>query len=719
MLKNLKVGPKLVGGFLIVALGSVLVGVVGLVGMSRMAGSTAEIATGQVPALIGLAAVEAGISELRRIETGLFDARMTKDAAQYSKLRPSYDAELQTLEERGFKVYEPLPREPEEDAAWQAFKGKYAEFQSHLARAIPLLDAGNLDSVATGLIVKDGHDAYLATSEPLDKVVQMQQSQSDANWANAQQAASTARLLVITAVIIAVLLAVFFGVVLARGISRPLALVVERAAQLRGLCIANFAGGVQALAAGDLGYQIKVGTKPIGSDARDETGELSRSIDGIITDTHATVMAFERARASLQVAINEASVLTRAANEGRLSERADAARFEGSYRELVSGMNGMLDAVTAPINEAADVLERIANRDLTARVAGEYRGDHAKIKAAINTAAQNLDDALAEVSVSSDQVASASNQISGGSQALAEGSSEQASSLEEISSSLQEMASMAKQSAVNAKEARGLADQAKRGTDRGADSMQRLTAAMGRIKASSDSTAKIVKTIDEIAFQTNLLALNAAVEAARAGDAGRGFAVVAEEVRNLAMRSAEAAKNTATLIEEAVDNAEGGVVITDEVVKNLNDISAGVTKVSEVMTEIAAASDQQTQGIGQVNTAVDQMNSVTQQTAANSEESASAAEELSSQAEAMKEMVGQFQLSAVTGRSVKPTFRPAAPTPKASKAPNVRPAPRRPAVAPSSRLQPTKSRFGSINPINPADAIPFHDDGDDDTLHDF
>jgi methyl-accepting chemotaxis protein len=217
--------------------------------------------------------------------------------------------------------------------------------------------------------------------------------------------------------------------------------------------------------------------------------------------------------------------------------------------------------------------------------------------------------------------------------------------LEEVSSSLQEMSSMTKQNALNAREAKGVAEQARGSADKGVESMNRMSSAINQIKTSSAATAKIVKTIDEIAFQTNLLALNAAVEAARAGDAGRGFAVVAEEVRNLAMRSAEAAKNTANLIEEAVKNSENGVAINVEVLKNFQEITEKTNKVSQVMAEIAAASDQQDQGISQLNKAVEQLNQLTQQNAANAEESASAAEEMSSQSEEMRSMVAGFKLT--------------------------------------------------------------------------
>jgi methyl-accepting chemotaxis protein len=331
--------------------------------------------------------------------------------------------------------------------------------------------------------------------------------------------------------------------------------------------------------------------------------------------------------------------------EGRLQTRGNTTKFKGGYRKLVEAVNQTLDAVLGPVQEAAEVLEKLAARDLSVRVEGDYEGDHAKIKNAVNQAVQNLDEALSQVAMGSQQVASAAGQISSGAQSLSQGASEQASSLEEVSSSLQEMTSMTKQNTANAKEARSLSEGARSSSERGVDSMKRLSASIDKIKASSDATAKIVKTIDEIAFQTNLLALNAAVEAARAGDAGKGFAVVAEEVRNLAMRSAEAAKNTANLIEESVTNAEGGVAINQEVLKNLDEINGQIKKVSEVMAEIAAASEQQSQGVDQINTAVEQMNQVTQQVAANAEESASAAQQLSSQASEMQSMVGSFRLS--------------------------------------------------------------------------
>ena len=242
----------------------------------------------------------------------------------------------------------------------------------------------------------------------------------------------------------------------------------------------------------------------------------------------------------------------------------------------------------------------------------------------------------------SSQVASAADQVSASSQSLAEGSSEQAASLEETSASLEEMASMTKRNAENAQKANDLAKQARAVADKGTSDMQTMNAAMEAIKVSSDDIAKIIKTIDEIAFQTNILALNAAVEAARAGEAGMGFAVVADEVRNLAQRSASAAKETAGKIEGAITKTAQGVGISKQVAETLIEIATKARQVDELVAEVAGASREQTQGITQINTAVGQMDKVTQSNAANAEESAAAAEELNAQATTMKESVAEL-----------------------------------------------------------------------------
>jgi methyl-accepting chemotaxis protein len=281
-----------------------------------------------------------------------------------------------------------------------------------------------------------------------------------------------------------------------------------------------------------------------------------------------------------------------------------------------------------------------------------------RLNMSLRAIAQGLDS-------SSEQVVSAAGQVGASSQSLAEGANEQAASLEETSSSLEEMSSMTKRNAENSQKTNDLARQTRAAADKGAADMQQMNQAMEAIKVSSDDIAKIIKTIDEIAFQTNILALNAAVEAARAGEAGMGFAVVADEVRNLAQRSAQAAKETAAKIEGAIGKTAQGVVISNKVAEALNEIVVKARQMDELAAEVANASNEQAQGIAQVNTAVSQMDKVTQGNAASAEECASAAEEMNSQAHSMKESVAELlqlvgsQNSAVAPMASMPAAKPA------------------------------------------------------------
>ncbi|MCJ7602102.1 MAG: methyl-accepting chemotaxis protein, partial [Desulfobulbaceae bacterium] len=254
-----------------------------------------------------------------------------------------------------------------------------------------------------------------------------------------------------------------------------------------------------------------------------------------------------------------------------------------------------------------------------------------------------LGGSVKQLTQSSNEVNAASVQIAEASHNLAEGASEQAATLEETSSSLEEMSSLIRQNADNTKQADNLMRETKSAISNADQSMKKLTVSMGEISAASAETQKIVKTIDEIAFQTNLLALNAAVEAARAGEAGAGFAVVADEVRNLAMRTAESAKNTSSLIDSTVNKVSTGENLLQETSEAFTHAAQATDKVSNLITEIATASSDQSQGIEQINKAVNQIDKVTQANAAAAEEAASAAEELSAQAAGMSDVVMTMQ----------------------------------------------------------------------------
>jgi methyl-accepting chemotaxis protein/methyl-accepting chemotaxis protein-1 (serine sensor receptor) len=265
----------------------------------------------------------------------------------------------------------------------------------------------------------------------------------------------------------------------------------------------------------------------------------------------------------------------------------------------------------------------------------------------VRNISRTLTTSIGELSEGADQVAAAASQVSSSSQSLAQGSSEQAASLEETSASSEEINSMARKNSENSRGAAELVTQSQQKFVQTNQSLDQMVVAMGEINAQSGKISKIIKVIDEIAFQTNILALNAAVEAARAGEAGMGFAVVADEVRNLAQRCAQAAKDTAGLIEESIAKSNGGQTTVDQVATAIRSITGESARVKVLVDEVSLGSDEQARGIEQIGKAITQMEQVTQKTAANAEESASAAEELTAQSETLKDIVGQ--LTAMVG----------------------------------------------------------------------
>jgi len=300
--------------------------------------------------------------------------------------------------------------------------------------------------------------------------------------------------------------------------------------------------------------------------------------------------------------------------------------------------------ISKPLNQIVKGAEKIADGDLDVTIDINTKDEVGVLATAFKKMTDNINEVMTNINSAAEQVASGSKQVSDSSIALSQGATEQASSVEQLTASLEEISAQTKQNAENANEANMIAEAAKANAAQGNSQMKEMLKAMDEINDSSSNISKIIKVIDEIAFQTNILALNAAVEAARAGQHGKGFAVVAEEVRNLAARSANAAKETTDMIEGSIKKVEGGTKIANQTADALNKIVEGITRVATLVGDIAVASNEQASGINQVNQGIMQVSEVVQTNSATSEESAAASEELSSQAEMLKDEVARFKL---------------------------------------------------------------------------
>ncbi|MBI2381807.1 MAG: methyl-accepting chemotaxis protein [Gammaproteobacteria bacterium] len=374
---------------------------------------------------------------------------------------------------------------------------------------------------------------------------------------------------------------------------------------------------------------------------------------------------------------NEVANLVRAAGAGDFTQRIPTTGKDGFFRNVAEGLNGLMEISAKGLSDVAHVLGAISNGDLTARIGADYQGTFGELKTYTNNTVDSLSMMMRQIRESAMTVTAASSEIAAGNADLSARTEQQAANLEETASSMEELTSTVKQNADNARQANQLAQNASQIAVKGGSVVGDVVTTMTAINDSARKIADIISVIDGIAFQTNILALNAAVEAARAGEQGRGFAVVAGEVRNLAQRSAAAAKEIKTLITDSVDKVESGNKLVATAGSTMADIVAAIQRVTDIMSEIAAASEEQSTGIEQINAAVVQMDEMTQQNAALVEQASAAAESLREQADSLGEAVAVFRFegaglaprlvaqampaSALSARGGKPAARKPAP----------------------------------------------------------
>ncbi len=380
--------------------------------------------------------------------------------------------------------------------------------------------------------------------------------------------------------------------------------------------------------------QIEVGGRTFALIANPVFGENGERLGAVVEWNDRTIeVAVER----------EVADLVNAAADGDFTRRLELGNKSGFLLNLATGLNQLVETADRGLQDVVRMLSALAQGDLTQRITDQYQGTFGQLKDYSNETAVSLTRMLGQIRESADTIYTAANEISVGNTDLSSRTEEQASSLEETASSMEELTSTVKLNADNARQANSLAMNASEVASDGGQLVERVVQTMSSINDSSRKISDIIGVIDGIAFQTNILALNAAVEAARAGEQGRGFAVVAAEVRNLAQRSAAAAKEIKTLISDSVDKVETGNTLVAQAGKTMNEIVTAIKRVTDIMAEIAAASAEQSTGIEEVNGAVSQMDEMTQQNAALVEEAAAAAESLLEQATSMTEAVAIFK----------------------------------------------------------------------------
>ncbi len=414
------------------------------------------------------------------------------------------------------------------------------------------------------------------------------------------------------------------------------------------------------------GHTLKLVTSPVYDADGDYQGRVTQWFD--ITDE----LAVEE----------EIDAIVAAAQAGDLSRRIDLEGKEGFFRQLGTGINALIDVMESVFNDIARAMSELAKGDLTKRITSDYEGTFGAVKGDVNATMENLEKIISQLREAGSVINTAADEISAGNNNLSARTEQQASALEQTASSMEELTSTVKNNADNAQQANQLAASARQAAEKGGDVVNQAVQAMDAINVASNKIAEIIGVIDEIAFQTNLLALNASVEAARAGEQGRGFAVVATEVRNLAGRSATAAKEIKELIQDSASKVQVGARLVNESGETLEEIVNGVKKVGDIISEIAAASQEQSAGIDQVNQAVTSMDEVTQQNAALAEQTSAASASMSEKAREMDQLISFFTVSDGDGFARAPAVAETpAPTVSEPRPAPVSPPPQRRAVA--------------------------------------
>lgn len=652
LIKNMKIMPKILSGFLIISLLSAGLGVYASLGIQSLSTSSKEMYSKiLLPSKILSKVTDTFHNESKTVRQALIcnkESFMDSYVSNVKNYGDSISTDLSMLESL-------ISNDKAGD--FDKLESSINTFQPIINGAMNNIQSGNKDAVINDLMI-NGNLAAAEVEVDTNLSDLASAINSDAAMRNTKNSDSASEVFDITlfSFVGVFLLSILMGVIMAAGISKPLKKLTKNA---------------KLLAAGEIDVDISA------EHTKDEVGQ--------------TFEAFRTILNSISELVNDTDMLISAATNGELSVRADAEKHMGVYRKIVEGINATLDASIDPMIESANVLgelskgnldvsvtgdfkgdfalvknalndtiktlkeyigeitsalEKISNGILDAGIETEYRGDFIVLKDSINMSLDSFNGVLKDIDLAAQEVANGTMQLSSGSQTISGGATEQANAIEKLTDSISGIAEHTGVNVQRANDANQMSQQAKKNAQIGNEKMKELQTAMQEINDSSSNISKIIKVIDDIAFQTNILALNAAVEAARAGIHGKGFAVVAEEVRNLAARSAKAAKETTSLIETSISKTKTGTKLTEETAGALTEIVDRIEKAVDLSQEIVNTSNEQATEIAEINKGIEQLSLVVQTNSATAQQAAASSEELTAQANQLKEMVRRFKLRA-------------------------------------------------------------------------
>ncbi|WP_276509853.1 methyl-accepting chemotaxis protein [Pseudoxanthomonas mexicana] len=725
-IKNSKLTTKMMLAFGVVLALMLVQGVTAFTGLNSLNGATTTVTGDVLPSVEAAGELRSMISELR--STSYRQHVRASDSVK-AEAKEEAAKSVQRIE-KAIKDYAPLISNAEEKKAYDLFVKEWAAAKKSYADVQEMVDLGLADD-AVDTFIGDTRDQHRKASAALGALIAVVNAEAKVASEDADSTFAASNTLMIVMLLIGILgglaLAWFFARAIARAVGEAVRVANDvSAGKLDGKIDTTRQDEVGQLLSAMQRMQTQVQSVIAAQSemaARHDEGQISYRMDDsafpgeygrMVRDTNALVASHLQAigdalkimqrysvgdlsldmpklpgekanltetmdatKANLSAINGEIKRLAMAASSGDFSQRGDVDKYQYDFRDMIDGLNQLMETTDGNLAEVSELLQAIARGDLTARMEGDFHGVFARMRDDANATVAQLTDIVGRIQDASTSINTAAGEIASGNSDLSRRTEQQAANLEETAASMEELTSTVRQNAESARQANQLAQGAAGVASQGGEVVGKVVTTMRDIEQSSKKIADIISVIDGIAFQTNILALNAAVEAARAGEQGRGFAVVASEVRTLAQRSANAAKEIKGLIETSVDKVADGSKLVNQAGATMGEIVASVQRVTDIMSEISAASQEQSAGIEQVNQTITQMDETTQQNAALVEEASAAARSMEEQAQALSESVSVFKLHAhaapvaaarqparpapATSVPAKPAARPAAP----------------------------------------------------------